>query len=163
MKRLAIIDSLTGLYNRHLFNEMLKREVDRAARFATPLTLLLIDVDDFKFFNDNYGHLQGDRMLVLAAGALTGQLRSVDILARFGGDEFAVILPETSLEGGQAVAERMKKTVAALSFASKPLGVSIGSSGYALGQTPEQLVDEADRALYADKASKLHDWRTQNE
>jgi diguanylate cyclase (GGDEF)-like protein len=152
MQRLAIRDTLTGVYNRHFFNETFRREIDRAARFEKPLSVLLMDVDKFKMFNDTYGHLQGDIVLQTISKQLASQLRQGDILARFGGDEFVVILPETNLENANLVAKNMKQTVAAQSFAGQPLGVSVGAATFCQGVSPERFLEEADEALYRDKS-----------
>ncbi len=153
-QRLANTDSLTGLYNRHYFNESLQREVERTRRYGQSLSVLLMDVDDFKKFNDTFGHLQGDVVLKVVARELSGQLRTTDILARFGGDEFAIILPETDLAGAQVVAAKMERCVASSKLTDYPLGISIGAAAFQPDLTPEHLLDEADRALYRHKNSK---------
>ncbi|MBN2146152.1 MAG: GGDEF domain-containing protein [Anaerolineales bacterium] len=153
MEHLALTDSLTGLYNRHFFNEVLDREVGHSERYQRPLSLLLMDVDDFKAVNDTYGHLQGDVVLKMVAEALSENLRQSDVLARFGGDEFVVILPETDIEGAHAVAEKICAAVARRSYVGQPLGISIGVGIFQAGQTPEQLIEMADRNLYREKVA----------
>ncbi len=98
MKHIAITDSLTEVYNRHFFNEIFPSELERAARYKQPLSILIVDINNFKTFNDTFGHLKGDDILKETARLLRAQLRSADTIARFGGDEFVVILPATDLE-----------------------------------------------------------------
>jgi diguanylate cyclase (GGDEF)-like protein len=154
MQHLAITDSLTGLYNRHYFNQVLNRELLRAQRYNSPLALLLADVDDFKLFNDTLGHLQGDQVLKVVSNTLNTQLRRVDLLARFGGDEFAVIMPGTDQIGAEIASTRIREVVARQSYADKQLGLSIGVAVFVLGMSPEQFVEQADRELYRSKLSK---------
>jgi diguanylate cyclase (GGDEF)-like protein len=151
MRRIAWTDSLTGVYNRHFFNEMLPREMERAARYNHQLSLLLLDIDGFKRYNDTYGHLKGDAALRVLARVFTSQLRSSDIIARFGGDEFVVILPETSRRKALNIAERIRSAVAAQPFDDTNLSVSIGVTAFHAGLTPEQIVDEADKDMYRRK------------
>jgi diguanylate cyclase len=154
MERLAMTDSLTNLYNRHFFNENFHREIGRAGRYAKPLSVLLIDVDKFKYFNDTLGHLQGDIVLRIIADTLAVNLRESDFLARFGGDEFVVVLPETDLQGAEAVSLKMQKAVAAQTFTGQPLSISLGAAAYRPGISGEQMLEEADVALYHSKALK---------
>jgi diguanylate cyclase (GGDEF)-like protein len=151
MKQLASTDSLTGLYNRHFFNEIFPIELQRAGRYEKSLSILLVDIDGFKKINDTLGHLKGDDVLRIVAQSLAGQLRSMDLIARFGGDEFVVILPETAQNGSRVVAERLKKAVARHQIAGVQLGVSIGESFFRPGASPEQLLEDADRDLYLQK------------
>lgn len=151
MKHLASTDSLTGIYNRHFFNETFSSEIQRAERYGKLLSVLIIDVDDFKQINDHLGHLQGDQVLKIVASALNTQLRTVDLLARFGGDEFVVILPETGLDDARTAAKRLRNAVTAHSVENQPLSVSIGIASYQPGRTPEQILEEADRDLYRQK------------
>jgi diguanylate cyclase (GGDEF)-like protein len=157
-RQLAITDELTGLANHRHFYHQLAREVRRAERYRRPLTLLMLDLDHFKAYNDSFGHLAGDQALRETAEVLRRNAREVDILARYGGEEFAIILPETDL--GQAVfqAERIRAAVAAHPFRSQDAGtparlsVSIGVATL----TPrmrriEDLVSDADQALYRAK------------
>jgi diguanylate cyclase (GGDEF)-like protein len=153
MRRIAITDSLTGIYNRHFFNEMLPREIERAKRYQQSLSVMILDVDDFKKYNDTYGHLQADQVLKNLARLFATQLRTYDVLARFGGDEFVIILPETNRRYAQRVAERVRKAVATQVFARTTLNVSIGIASYRPGLSPEYLLDEADQDLYLHKAN----------
>ena len=153
VQRIAWTDSLTNIYNRHFFNEMLPREMERAGRYGHQLSVMLLDIDGFKTFNDTYGHLKGDVVLKIIARIFTTQLRVSDTIARFGGDEFVVILPETNRRKALAIAERIRQAVSARSFGSARLSVSVGVSAYRSGLTPEQLLDEADRDMYRRKNS----------
>jgi diguanylate cyclase (GGDEF)-like protein len=152
MRRLAITDNLTGAYNRHFFNETLPRELERARRYEKSLTILILDLNDFKKYNDTYGHLRGDVILKMIARIFASQLRSTDTIARFGGDEFVVILPETNRHRATQVAARIQQAVTTQIEAEMPLSVSIGIASYRPGLTPEQLLDEADQDLYHQKA-----------
>jgi diguanylate cyclase (GGDEF)-like protein len=154
MHRLATTDALTSIYNRHFFNETFRREVERARRYGKPMAILLLDVDNFKMFNDRLGHLHGDEVLKAVAHVLSKQLRKSDILARFGGDEFVMIMPETDQASAKNAVERIQSAVANHSYAHIPLGVSAGISGFRPGLTPEQMLEEADRGLYQHKSSK---------
>ena len=158
VQRQATTDELTGLVNRRRFLEALETELERARLFETPLSLVLADLDDFKRVNDAHGHLAGDDALRTFGELLEAHLRKVDVAGRLGGEEFAVLRPETDLEEATLVADRMR---GALSEA--PLGLSVGvrisltaSFGIAElapGQSTQQLVSRADAALYAAKAA----------
>ncbi len=149
----ALLDELTQLHNRRFFNRELHKEAERARRAAAPFSLLMIDVDHFKNYNDRYGHLAGDEALRGVADILRGNVRLVDHVARFGGEEFAIILPGADPEEAKTVAERQRFAVATHSFCSRQLTISIGSATYPLDATDEwELVTAADRALYRAKA-----------
>jgi len=157
-RQLAITDPLTGLANHRQFYTQLAREVRRAQRYERPLSLLMLDLDHFKQFNDTYGHLGGDRALREVSEVLRQNARAVDILARYGGEEFAIILPETDLQRAVFQAERVRNAVAAFPFLGAEAGagsltVSIGVAalGREMGKEQE-LVHEADQALYRAKA-----------
>lgn len=156
MEKLAVTDTLTGLYNRHFFNETLEREIERSKRYNSPLSILLMDVDNFKMFNDTYGHLQGDKVLKITARHLARDLRKADILARFGGDEFAIILPETNREGAISVGKKMEHSVAQQKYKDWRLGLCVGVGIYQQGMTLEGLIEQADRNLYKHKANKTN-------
>jgi diguanylate cyclase (GGDEF)-like protein len=159
-RQLAITDPLTGLANHRQFYDQLEREFRRAQRYQRPLTLLMLDLDRFKAFNDRYGHLAGDQALREMADVLRQNARSVDILARYGGEEFAVILPETDLARAASHAERIRAAVADHVFLSQETGlehqvtVSIGVATLSpTSQKIEELVHDADQALYRAKAA----------
>jgi diguanylate cyclase (GGDEF)-like protein len=159
MKIMAVTDGLTGLYNHREFYQSLRRELERARRYRHTLSLLMIDVDDFKRFNDRFGHPAGDFALRNISELLRKCARTTDIIARYGGEEFAVILPESTPGGALMVAERIKSEVAEHNFiqnTSVPvhLTVSIGIYSSEKGEVSEdQMVSLADEAAYAAKKS----------
>jgi diguanylate cyclase (GGDEF)-like protein len=159
MKIMAVTDGLTGLYNHREFYQSLRRELERARRYRHTLSLLMIDVDDFKRFNDRFGHPAGDFALRKIADLLRKCARTTDIIARYGGEEFAVILPESTPGGALMVAERIKTEVAEHNFipnANEPvhLTVSIGVYSSEKGEVSEdQMVSLADEASYVAKKS----------
>ncbi|HET7716386.1 MAG TPA: diguanylate cyclase [Bauldia sp.] len=162
LEQLARLDGLTRLTNRRAFDEALENEYRRSVRNGTPLSLLLIDVDHFKAFNDTYGHPAGDDCLKAVAGVLTRTLnRPGDFAARYGGEEFAVILPDTDRGGAVAIAEAIRRSLRDLAIAHQrsPTGLltlSVGVSTFGGGNSAgsvETLVAEADEALYAAKAA----------
>lgn len=156
---LSVTDDLTRLYNSRFMNLSLRRETKRAVRTGSTLSLLFIDMDGFKAVNDTYGHLSGSRALVEAADVLRGCARETDVVARFGGDEFAVILPETGRDGAIMVAERIRERIEAHSFlAADQLDVRLTASvGIAtlpdVATSADELVQAADRAMYKVKMS----------
>jgi diguanylate cyclase (GGDEF)-like protein len=147
------VEPKTGLYNMRHFNAVLAQELERAKRFGRPLAVLMIDVDHLRAVNTAHGHLAGDRVLKDVADALGRATREYDIAARFGGDEFCVLLPETELDGALIVAERIRSLVE--SMAGEPrITVSVGVAAQQGGeQTPEDLIGLADRAAYRAKFS----------
>jgi diguanylate cyclase (GGDEF)-like protein len=156
---LSVTDDLTHLYNSRYLNQVLRRETKRASRSGRPLSLLFIDLDGFKGVNDTHGHLFGSRALVEAAGLIRMSARETDVPARFGGDEFAVVLPDTGGEGAFAVGERIRERVAAHRFlASDGLDVHLTASvGVATlpdaAASADELVAAADKAMYRVKVS----------
>lgn len=155
----ATVDGLTALHNRRYFDLRLEQEVSRARRHGRELTLCLADLDRFKALNDTHGHLFGDKVLRGVAGCWRSGLRKSDFAARYGGEELALILPETSAEGGRRAAEKVRGAIARLRFkapagGAPPVGVtaSIGLASYPeQASRPEDLVALADQALYAAK------------
>jgi diguanylate cyclase (GGDEF)-like protein len=165
-QRASITDGLTGLWNFRYFQMALAKEVERATRFGRPLTLMMLDLDHFKRVNDEHGHLRGDAVLVELARRLRDQVREVDLIARYGGEEMIVILPETDLGGAQVVAERVCAAVRGTPFGDageEPLAITV-SAGLAAfpehGATVGVLVRNADEALYAAKREGRDRWRT---
>lgn len=146
-------DPLTGLANRRAFDERLRIEIARAGRHGQPLSVVVVDVDDFKRVNDTWGHEKGDEVLVWVARFLQSQLRLTDIACRIGGDEFVVILPATARDGAEALVGRLRGTLGELRATSAhPVNMSFGVA--ALGPdcaTSEALIAAADRAMYATK------------
>jgi len=152
LEELATTDALTGLWNRRKFNDLVVGEVARARRYTQPLSLGLLDVDHFKRVNDTYGHDVGDAVLRELACLVRGQVRTVDVVARWGGEEFVVLGPGVSLAGCLELAERIRGVVAAHVFpAAGPVTVSIGVTAYSQGDSPTALFSRADKALYAAK------------
>lgn len=157
-KELSLIDELTQVYNRRHFQVILDMEFKRAQRFHRSLSLLMIDVDHFKRFNDTFGHVEGDRLLIKMAGGLKENLREVDTVARYGGEEFAVILPNTNLEEASQVGEKLRSLIENLSidwmpFRRRRLTISVGVASFPEQmESVEALVDDADIALYQAKA-----------
>jgi diguanylate cyclase (GGDEF)-like protein len=158
-RQLAITDELTGLANHRQFYNQLAREFRRAQRYRRPLTLLMLDLDHFKQYNDRFGHLAGDQALREIGEVLRRNARDVDILARYGGEEFAIILPETDLERAIIQAERTRVAIASHAFRGKDsspkgdLTVSVGVAALTPGMRKiEELVHDADQALYRAKS-----------
>lgn len=156
VQRQATTDELTGLTNRRRFVEALEGEIERAERFGGALTLVLADIDDFKRINDRFGHHVGDEALRRFARLLTAELREIDVAGRLGGEEFAVLLPETDLEGGLIVAGRIRQAVAESELIVSEavhvrLTASLGVATYA-GDPADVLLQRADAALYRAKA-----------
>ena len=155
----AISDPLTGLYNRRYLNEFLPRELARSGRNATPVAVILIDLDQFKRVNDSFGHEAGDIVLIAVGNLLKGKVRGSDIACRYGGEEFALILPETGAEPAVRRAEDIRLSISALetSHAGRPLGKIAASFGIALfpdhAQDTDDLLRVADIALYAAKGA----------
>ena len=154
----ATIDALTGLHNRRFAELRLTAEADRSRRYGHPLTLLSIDLNDFKQINDRYGHPAGDLVLKEFAERLTGAIRISDIAVRMGGDEFLVMLPECPAGQVRALLERLSPMEVEYQGQRIPVHFSAGWVGYERGETPEQLLARADQALYADK--RAHKART---
>jgi diguanylate cyclase (GGDEF)-like protein len=160
LQRLAVLDELTGISNRRYFNMLLEQEWGRAAREVQPLSLLMIDIDFFKNYNDHYGHLKGDECLKQVAATLSALTRRPgDHVARYGGEEFVVLMPHTALRGALAVAETLRRRVEELGLphARSPLDgrvtISLGAAA-ALPErrsSPELLVTAADHAVYEAK------------
>jgi diguanylate cyclase (GGDEF)-like protein len=156
VQRLAITDALTGLYNRRHLDELGLREFIRARRFERPLAALMIDIDHFKRVNDSFGHAAGDQVLASLAQRLQAIVREVDILGRYGGEEFVALLPETNRESAIGVAERMRSEVErmlpVIGETEITITVSIGIAMLTPGVADlRSLVADADAALYIAK------------
>jgi diguanylate cyclase (GGDEF)-like protein len=158
LQRTVITDSLTGVYNTRFFHEVLARETARGDRFATPLALLMIDIDAFKLVNDTFGHVIGNKVLTEIARTIENTVRNTDFVFRCGGDEFGVVLPGTHIDGALRVAEKILQQVGETDILGSmgyngTVTVSVGLSEYRRGSHFETLVAEADRALYDCKRS----------
>jgi diguanylate cyclase (GGDEF)-like protein len=159
-RALADRDPLTGFYNHRYLHQRLAEEVARAKRARRPLSVLMLDLDDFKLVNDSFGHLYGDRVLAWTAEVLRSTLRVSDIPARYGGDEFAILLPETSAEAAATAADRIKAAFSAAAHIGQAgekidVSVSIGAATFpADGRTATELIASADAALYRDKRGR---------
>jgi diguanylate cyclase (GGDEF)-like protein len=141
---LAQTDELTGLPNRRAWEALLNTQLKQATRSSEPLAIAVLDLDFFKSYNDTHGHLAGDRLLLLAAAAWDGAMRDGDVLVRWGGDEFALLLPSCDASRALEVVERLR-------LAAPDLPFSAGLAGWRPGMTAQQLVEAADEALYATK------------
>lgn len=156
-KRLANTDGLTGLYNRRAFQERLQQEVERANRYHRPLSLIMIDIDHFKTYNDTHGHLQGDDVLIEVAHVLKQLSRGSDIVARYGGEEFALILPETNRVSAAALGKRLRGHIERRKFPGEEqlpeqvLTISVGIASYTPPDSQKALLEAADVALYQAK------------
>ncbi|MEH6459407.1 diguanylate cyclase [Chitinimonas sp. JJ19] len=157
LRRQSIVDALTGLYNRRFLDETLQRELIRANRLGTPLSVVMLDVDHFKRFNDTHGHEAGDLVLRHIAQFMQKSLRGSDLACRFGGEEFTLIMPETTPENAQAKCEELREQVSLLTIrlGGKPLPAVTISMGIAStpqhGERAEELIQAADAALYQAK------------
>jgi diguanylate cyclase (GGDEF)-like protein len=157
VRRLSITDELTGLYNRRFLLQMLERERLRAERYATDLSLMMIDIDHFKNYNDRYGHPSGDGLLRVFAGRLLQMARKSDVVARYGGEEFTVLMPDTRLNMAVRMAERLRRDIEAYPFKdghTQPEGritISIGCSRFEKSRPGRCLIQSADECLYRAK------------
>jgi two-component system cell cycle response regulator len=153
-RKLSLIDSLTSLPNkRWLLGESgeLPRLFELASRHQRPFHVMMIDLDDFKAYNDTFGHLDGDVALKLVADRLRKNVRTSDFVARFGGEEFTILVPETDLEGASTLAEKIRMSISTAQDFKKQMTVSIGLASYPSpdqGDTAESMLNRADKALY---------------
>jgi two-component system cell cycle response regulator len=156
LKKLAITDGLTGLFNSRHFYKQLDIEVDRIKRYEHSISILIIDIDHFKDFNDSFGHMEGDKILIKLGMLIKSCLRRMDTAYRYGGEEFTVILPETNNADALIVAERIRKTIAEEIFIpssgeKSTMTVSIGTTEYKSEERISTFVQRADKALYVSK------------
>lgn len=153
ISNLAATDELTGLYNRRYFNENVTKSLGSAKRHKTPLSLVMVDIDKFKVVNDTHGHSVGDQVLKMFSDILRGFARAGDVSARWGGEEFIILLTQTSRQGAAAMAERMRGDVEfeSLRATSIPVTISLGVVELEEGEDTEALIKRADQALYRAK------------
>jgi diguanylate cyclase (GGDEF)-like protein len=163
-EQLSITDPLTGLLNRRYIEERLAEEINRADRSGAPVTFMMLDVDEFKSYNDKYGHPAGDEALELIGQILRENLRGADVAARYGGEEFSVLLPETSIDEAEAIAERIRRHVEETKFPKRRVTVSIGIATLSGSVNSAELLKKAsDRALYKAKDSGRNNVKIFNE
>ena len=155
-RELSITDELTGLFNSRFFFEKLRVELDRADRYSKPLSLVLLDIDDFKNYNDKYGHLEGDQVLIEIGQTIQSCMRGADSAYRYGGEEFVMLLPDTRGKGAAILAERVRKKFKTHIFSPKPgedvhMTISIGVAEYGSGEEKDALIRRADMNMYTAK------------
>lgn len=160
LRKVSITDSLTDLYNRRFFQDRMNEEIERSRRHGLPVSLIMLDIDNFKQYNDTYGHLAGDEALRLTAATLKHSVRNIDRVARYGGEEFAVILPMTEIAAAREIAERIRSGVAGRYFPDDALRATVRlSASLGIASFPEHadnlldLVGNADKALYIAKVN----------
>jgi len=154
VRQLAYLDGVTSIFNRRYFELRITEEMARSSRHGLTFSVIMVDIDHFKQLNDEFGHLLGDEVLRQVSAILTQQLRKSDVLSRFGGEEFAIITPETDLDSALAVADKLRRVVGSWHFpgVSRPVTISAGVAEFpAQGGTRDELVKSADEALYAAK------------
>jgi diguanylate cyclase (GGDEF)-like protein len=152
---MAIHDELTGLYNRHQLMELLRIEKGRADRGGQLFCLMILDIDHFKKVNDSFGHLVGDKVLKITADTVQGELRTPDFCGRYGGEEFVLMMGQTTKDGAMVLAERLRQSVEAIRFpeltADFRVTISLGIAEYRLGEDISETISRADKALYRAK------------
>jgi two-component system, cell cycle response regulator len=158
LEKRAQIDGLTGLWNRAYFNDRLPRDLSNAVRTHSTMTLVMCDLDHFKKVNDTFGHPAGDAVLQGYAKILTGELRSYDVPCRYGGEEFAIILPDTTADNAATICERIRLAIEARRWPNYPdiratSSFGLTTLGVGNGSSPEEWIEAADRALYAAKVA----------
>ena len=170
VRREAITDPLTGLANRAEFQRVMTAAMQAADCSLSQLCLLVVDIDHFKRVNDTYGHIVGDKILKLTATTLQNNIKGKDLAARFGGEEFVVVLCDAGIEQGKRIAEVLRKAVSEQAIVRKSTGerkgnvtVSIGVAEFAFGDTSETLIERADRALYLAKNSGRNQVKTEDD
>ncbi|UCH11946.1 MAG: diguanylate cyclase, partial [Candidatus Omnitrophota bacterium] len=147
-QELSILDDLTGIYNHRHFHDVLPREIARAKRYSQSFSLLMIDIDDFKKYNDTHGHLAGDELLKKIAKSFMQAVRSVDMVFRYGGEEFVILLPQASKQNGAEICKRIHDSMKQ----KLPVTVSIGLAGFPEdGTSKDELIEKIDSAMYQAK------------
>jgi diguanylate cyclase (GGDEF)-like protein len=154
VKQLAYLDGLTGIFNRRFFELRIMEEIERARRYDTGMAVIMADIDQFKRLNDEFGHVLGDEVLRQVSSLFHQQLRKIDVVCRYGGEEFGILLTQTNAHHAMNVAEKLRKMVAGWQFPGVPRTVTISAGTAAFpehGVTRDDLVKAADSALYAAK------------
>lgn len=156
LRELAITDDLTKLYNPRHFYHAIELEINRSNRYNHPLGLLLLDIDNFKQYNDLYGHLQGDKVLIVISRTIKPLLRTMDSAYRYGGEEFTILLPETNITKAETVGERIRSSIEAVHFFPEPanpisITVSVGVTQYNHKEKTSDFIQRADKAMYISK------------
>ena len=156
LEKIAITDALTGLYNSRHFFAQIKAEVDRHMRYSRALSLLILDIDFFKNYNDTWGHLEGDKVLMGIGETVNSCMRSMDTAYRYGGEEFTILLPETKLQKACLVGNRIKDSIRSQVFEPEPgtktsVTVSLGATELVKGEDFRSFIDRADKAMYKSK------------
>lgn len=151
LEHMATTDGLTGLANRRVFEQALAHQLAVLSRHQTPVALVLIDVDHFKQINDTHGHPEGDKVLTAVAGALADDIREIDVAARVGGEEFAIIMPDTRQAEAAAVGDRLRRRIAGLTSTPAPVTISLGVAEAVRGEDVSSLFARTDNALYIAK------------
>ncbi len=150
----AYYDTLTGVFNRHKFNELFEIELNRVKRYRNKTSIAVLDIDHFKHFNDTYGHLIGDKVLKMLADTVTKRIRTTDIFARWGGEEFVLLLPETALEDAQKLCEKLRLSITQIDCKeAEPFTASFGVTELRSDDTMQSAFGRADEALYKAKAA----------
>ena len=152
LEQLSVTDELTGLLNLRYLKERLAEETKRSNRYGYPMSLMMIDVDEFKSYNDNFGHPEGDKALQIVAHGLKDTLRGADVAARYGGEEFSILLPQTTSEEAYTIAERIRQRIEMTQFPHRKVTISIGIASCShITCTPPEIIKAADKALYEAK------------
>jgi diguanylate cyclase (GGDEF)-like protein len=160
-EQLSVTDALTGLLNRRYLERRLNEEIDRSKRHHFPMSVMMLDVDDFKSYNDTFGHPAGDAALKIVAGILKDILRGADVAARYGGEEFAILLPQTTSVEAAAIAERLRQRIEHTEFPKRRITISIGIASCSKDiDTPDDVIAAADHALYEAKNNGRNKVRT---
>jgi len=159
-EKLSVTDALTGLLNRRYLEQRLREEIKRSARHNYPMCFIMIDVDDFKSYNDTFLHPEGDKALKIVGNCLKDTLRGADVAVRYGGEEFSVLLPQTTIEEGEIIAERLRHRIESTRFPHRQVTISVGIAALSVEvNTVEKLIEAADAALFEAKRqgkNKVH-------